>query len=150
MAGNYRQLSDYTSEYRETRSIGKRKLLTPDEILRLPLDNALIILQGQKVLKVEKYDYTLHPDAAKLVPCKSRDYIPKWRETEEQETDYMPMPPKQKRRRRKTAAIPDLPVPQPDPLYSSNPIPKSEDVIVPSDFPEEPDMIPIDKDSIMS
>lgn len=144
------RVSDYTPEYRETRSIGKRKLLTPDEILRLPLDNALIILRGQKVLKVEKYDYTLHPDAAKLLPCKSRDYIPKWREIEEQETDYMPMPPKQKRGHRKTAAIPDLPVSQPEPLYTSDPIPEPEDIMVPSDFPEEPDMIPIDKDSIMS
>lgn len=57
------RVSDYTPEYRQTKSIGKRKLLTPDEILRLPLDTALVILRGQKVLKVEKYDYTLHPDA---------------------------------------------------------------------------------------
>lgn len=31
------RVSDYTPEYRQTRSIGKRKLLTPDEIQRLPL-----------------------------------------------------------------------------------------------------------------
>ena len=38
------RVSDYTPEYRQTKSIGKRKLLTPDEILRLPLDTALVIL----------------------------------------------------------------------------------------------------------
>lgn len=57
------RVSDYTPEYRETHSIGKRKLMTPDEVLRLPLDQALIILRGQKVLKVGKYDYTLHPES---------------------------------------------------------------------------------------
>ena len=44
------RVSDYTPEYRQTRSIGKRKLLTPDEIQRLPLNKALIILRGQKIL----------------------------------------------------------------------------------------------------
>lgn len=73
------RVSDYTPEYRQTRSIGKRKLLTPDEILRLPLDTALIILRGQKVLQVEKYDYTLHPDAQKLIPRKASEHIPEWR-----------------------------------------------------------------------
>ena len=37
--------------------------MTADEVLRLPLDEALIILRGQKVLKVGKYDYTLHPES---------------------------------------------------------------------------------------
>lgn len=47
------RVSNYTPEYRETSSVGKRKLLTPDEVLRLPLDQALVILRGQKILKVE-------------------------------------------------------------------------------------------------
>jgi len=46
------RVSDYTPEYRQTKSIGKRKLLTPDEILRLPLDTALVILRGPKSRKV--------------------------------------------------------------------------------------------------
>ena len=43
------RVSNYTPEYRETSSVGKRKLLTPDEVLRLPLDQALVILRGQKI-----------------------------------------------------------------------------------------------------
>ena len=70
-------MSNYTPDYRETSSIGKRKLLTPDEVLRLPLDKALVILRGQKVLKVDKFDYTLHPDSKKLTPCKAVEHIPK-------------------------------------------------------------------------
>ena len=73
------RVSDYSPDYRKTQSIGKRKLLTPDEILRLPLDTALIILRGQKILKVKKYDYTLHPDSNKLVSRKATDHIPHWR-----------------------------------------------------------------------
>ena len=70
------RVSDYTPEYRETHSIGKRKLMTPDEVLRLPLDQALIILRGQKVLKVGKYDYTLHPESKKLSLCRASDHVP--------------------------------------------------------------------------
>ncbi len=70
------RVSDYTPEYRQTSSIGKRKLLTPDEVLRLPLDKALVILRGQKVLKVDKFDYTFHPESKKLIPTKAVDHIP--------------------------------------------------------------------------
>ncbi len=83
------RVSDYTPEYRETHSVGKRKLLTPDEVLRLPLDQALIILRGQKVLKVEKYDYTLHPESSRLKPCRAIEHKPAWRQKpEEEEPDF--------------------------------------------------------------
>jgi len=72
------RISDYTPEYRETSSIGKRKLMTMDEVLRLPVEKALVILRGQKVLKVDKYDYTLHPESKKLVPSKAANHIPDW------------------------------------------------------------------------
>ena len=95
------RVSDYTPEYRETHSIGKRKLLTPDEVLRLPLDEALIILRGQKVLKVGKYDYTLHPESRKLKESRSSDHIPEWRRLPESpEPDFSRLvkpEPKQKR-----------------------------------------------------
>jgi len=79
------RITDYTPEYRETNSVGKRKLLTPDEVLRLPLDEALIILRGQKVLRVEKYDYTLHPESRKLHSCRAVDHIPEWASHKESE-----------------------------------------------------------------
>lgn len=70
------RISDYTPEYRETSGVGRRKVLTMDEVLRLNIDKALIIIRGQKVLKVDKYDYSLHPESAKLHDCKASSYIP--------------------------------------------------------------------------
>ncbi len=73
------RVTDYTTEFKEARSIGKRKLMTPDEILRLPVNEALVIMRGQKVLKVKKYDYTNHPHAKLIVKKKASTHIPKWR-----------------------------------------------------------------------
>lgn len=70
------RISDYTPEFRESSGVGKRNVLTMDEVLRLPIDEALVILRGQKVLKVDKYDYSKHPEAEKLTPCKASDYFP--------------------------------------------------------------------------
>lgn len=93
------RVSDYTPQYRETNSIGKRKLMTPDEVLRFPLDQALIILRGQKVLKVEKYDYTLHPESKKLISCRANDHVPKWRNLPDAEETYFPNFSKNKQRK---------------------------------------------------
>ena len=73
------RMTDYTPEYRETNSVGRRKLMTADEVLRMPLDEALIILRGQNVFKVKKFDYTRHPESRKLKKCKATAYIPDWR-----------------------------------------------------------------------
>ncbi len=162
------RVSDYSPEYRKTQSIGKRKLLTPDEILRLPLDTALIILRGQKVLKVQKYDYTLHPDAKKLVTRKAAEHIPKWREEgKTEEYDYLPKPPPKPRRQRNgfsaSTSAPRKPLAVSAPamptqatqkhIYQEPPDPDSSDLLSDSlDNPwtDEPEMVPLDKNSIMS
>lgn len=61
------RMSDYVPDYSETSSVGKRKLLLPDEILRFPLNQALVIIRGQKVLRVRKFDYSRHPDRKSVV-----------------------------------------------------------------------------------
>lgn len=73
------RISNYTPEYRETTGVGKRKLLTMDEVLRLPIHKALIIIRGRKLLMVDKCDYTHHPNSKKLSPCKASTHIPEWR-----------------------------------------------------------------------
>ena len=73
------RMTNYTPSHRETSSIGKRKLLTPDEVLRLNRDDALVIFRGQKVLKVKKFDFIKHPESRKMRDCNARDYIPNWR-----------------------------------------------------------------------
>ena len=72
------RISNYTPEYRETSGVGKRKLMTMDEVLRMDIDKALVILRGKKVLEVDKYDYSKHPEAKKLRPAKAASHIPAW------------------------------------------------------------------------
>lgn len=77
------RMTDYTPDYKETSSVGRRKLMTADEVLRMPLEEALIILRGQNVFKVRKFDYTKHPESRKLKKRKAVEYIPAWRKAEE-------------------------------------------------------------------
>ena len=63
-------------QYRETDGLGRRRLLTPDEILRFPNDELLIILRGENVLRAKKFDYTGHPYAKRLVPSSIFEYNP--------------------------------------------------------------------------
>ena len=65
------RVSNYTPEYRETSGVGRRKLMTMDEVLRMDIDKALILIRGKNVLEVDKYDYSKHPEAKKLRPSKA-------------------------------------------------------------------------------
>mgnify|MGYP001864003792 CR=1 FL=1 len=146
------RISDYTPEYRQTSSVGKRKLLTPDEVLRLPLDNALVILRGQKVLKVEKFDYTLHPESRKLRPRKAAEHIPEWsRLPTQEEPDFIrmvkPKPaegPAQRKKKDRAPIQPASPIGQPNEKATS---PASPDALVSED---DCFFVPTDKESIMS
>lgn len=70
-------VSQMIPQYRQNEGEGKRRLLTPDEILRLPNEEMLVIIRGQNLLKLEKFDYTRHPMAKDLVACSIQDYHPK-------------------------------------------------------------------------
>lgn len=76
------RISNYTPEFRETNGVGKRPVLTPDEVLRFPIDQALIIIRGMKALRVDKFDYSKHPEYRKLKSCKASSYTPEWRKQE--------------------------------------------------------------------
>lgn len=82
------RISNYTPEYRETSGVGRRKLMTMDEVLRMDIDKALVILRGKKVLEVDKYDYSKHPEAKKLRPSKAASHIPAWRREQSAETAH--------------------------------------------------------------
>ena len=128
------RISNYTPEFRETSGIGKRPVLTPDEVLRLPITQALVIIRGQKVLKVDKMDYSKHPESKKLRSCKSSAHIPEWRQLEQEQpaAPVTPPPP---------PAAPKKPVrkkPKPPKSSAKDTAPTPEGVIT------------IDKDSILS
>ena len=70
---------DFLPQTQLTSSVGKRAVLTVDEVLRLPLDETVIVLRGQNILKLKKYRFHDHPDfksvkAAK--PITISDYVP--------------------------------------------------------------------------
>lgn len=134
--GSWR-ISNYTPEYRETSGVGRRRVMTMDEVLRLDVDRALVIIRGKKVLEVDKYDYSRHPEAKKLQASKASAHIPTWRRAlESAPTQPVPAPiPKKKPARRK---------PQPP----SPPSPAPSGTCVPSKS-TAPAIIAASKDSIM-
>ena len=89
--------------------------MTPDEVLRLPVEEALVILRGHKVLKVRKMDYSLHPAYKQLRECKASAHIPEWRNTvPETPATVVPAtppvsktPPKRRGRKPKTVVVAD-------------------------------------------
>ena len=102
------RVSNYTPQYRETSGVGKRRLFTMDEVLRLDLDKALVIIRGRNILEVNKYDYSKHPESKRLRPSKASAHIPAWRKNKEQ--------------RVKTSAVPKQQNPPPSPA----PVPVSQ------------------------
>lgn len=98
------RISNYTPEYRETSGVGKRKLLTMDEVMRLPITKALVIIRGKKLLQVDKCDYTRHPESQKLKSCKASAHIPDWTKQSVKEVDDAPILPKKPGRKKKPAA----------------------------------------------
>ena len=87
---------DFLPQTQLTSSVGKRAVLTVDEVLRLPLDEAVIVLRGQNILKLKKYRFHDHPDfksvkAAK--PITISDYVPEmsaFYEHTEGQASYIP------------------------------------------------------------
>ena len=115
------RISNYTPEYRETSGVGKRKLMTMDEVLRMDVDRALVIIRGKNVLEVDKYDYSKHPESKKLRPSKAASHVPLW-QSERQEAEQPPSPAAAKPKRPKapakkavSAKPPAPPKPEPSP-----------------------------------
>lgn len=89
------RISNYTPEYRETSGVGRRKLYTMDEVLRLDIDRALVILRGKNVLEVDKYDYSNHPEAKKLKASKASSHVPDWQKNQHSQKPKKPGAKKQ-------------------------------------------------------
>lgn len=54
--------------YRHSEGAGRRKLLTPDEVMRVPREQMLLMVTGQQILKLDKFDYTRNPESNKFKP----------------------------------------------------------------------------------
>jgi len=58
--------------FRHSEGAGRRKLLTPDEVMRLPQNEMLVMLNHEQILKLEKFDYTRNPESKKFKPISIR------------------------------------------------------------------------------
>ena len=136
------RISNHTPEYRETSGVGKRPVLTPDEVLRLPIKQALVIIRGQKVLKVDKMDYSKHPEASKLRSCKASAHIPEWRRLEQEQPKPSAAQPKPQ------APAPKKPVKKKPKAASTSTNTKQTAAVPTAEAPNG--IITTDKDSILS
>ena len=136
------RISNYTPEYRETSGVGTRPVLTPDEGLRLPIKQALVIIRGQKVLKVDKMDYSKHPEASKLRSCKASAHIPEWRRLEQEQPKPSAAQPKPQ------APAPKKPVKKKPKAASTSTNTKQTAAVPTAEAPNG--IITTDKDSILS
>ena len=57
------------------------ELLLNTELTEESKDRAIHLARGNKVLQVDKYDYTNHYEAKKLRDCKASAHIPEWRKS---------------------------------------------------------------------
>lgn len=130
------RISNYTPEYRETSGVGKRKLMTMDEVLRMDIDRALVILRGKKVLEVDKYDYSKHPESKKLRASKAASHIPAWQSEQQKAAQAAaPAPAKPKPPRPKAPAKKAAPAKPPAPPKPPKPEPTPP---APAEAPREP------------
>lgn len=65
-------------QYRHTEGQGRRRLLTPDEVLRLPNTEMLCVIRGCNVLKLTKLDFTKHPMSRQMRKASIFVYYPKY------------------------------------------------------------------------
>lgn len=101
-------------QYRESKGQGKRKLLTPDEVLRLPHEEMLVIIRGQNLLKLNKFDYTRHPMSKEMIRTSILDYSPRFQFAPPPQTEIEKPPevkPKRQTRSRKLSRA-DSPPPE--------------------------------------
>ena len=54
--------------------------MTPDEILRIPPDEELVFIRGQKVFRAHRFDYSKHTHYNKLKNTKSIYHEPAWKQ----------------------------------------------------------------------
>ena len=94
-------LAQVIPQYRRMEGHGRRRLLTPDEVLRLPNEEMLCIIRGHNVLKLDKLDYTKHPMSKKIIRKSILDYNPAPPVTQSHNAEPVQEAPQKKKSSRK-------------------------------------------------
>ena len=82
-----------TRPYSETKSNYSRPLMMPDEVLRLPNEESIILLRGQKPIKLYKLTPEEMPQFHKLRRTLISDHNPLWRQGDVSKRKVPPAPP---------------------------------------------------------
>lgn len=79
------RVTDYTSDFAQSEGLGKRLVLTPDEVMRLrepteedPFGQGLLWVGGSRPLKIRKAMFWTHPESKKFEKTIASQHIPKW------------------------------------------------------------------------
>lgn len=73
-----------TRAYSQTRSNTQRELMQPDEILRLDTEKCIALFNHHKPALLYKLTPEELPGYSDLQPCRVKDYVPAWKQREEQ------------------------------------------------------------------
>lgn len=76
--------------FRHSEGTGRRKLLTVDEVERLEPEKMLVMLRGQQILEIDKFDYTRNPESGRFKPV----YIKGLEEVPQVPSEPMNSPPR--------------------------------------------------------
>ena len=101
-----------TRPYSQTKSNTQRVLMLPDEILRMDNRECLVLLRGQKPLRLYKIIPDEHPSFGQLRDVRISDYFPHWRQ-EETKPAPSPAAPKEAVPSERTMPAP-APAPEPE------------------------------------
>lgn len=73
-------ITRFSAEYRQSQGVGKRMILTQDEVLTMGKDNsmrAIIIMKDQPILMCEKFDFERDPASKRWEPFSMNDFNPR-------------------------------------------------------------------------
>ena len=87
-----------TRPYSQTKSSTQRDLMQPDEVLRLPNEQCLVMLRGQKPLLLYKIVPEEFPEFITMHAARIVDYVPEWRQKETAPPSHTPPEPQPSKR----------------------------------------------------
>ncbi|MEZ0536016.1 VirD4-like conjugal transfer protein, CD1115 family [Caldicellulosiruptoraceae bacterium PP1] len=82
-------LEGLTEVERITQSVGKRPLLTPDEVYKLDNSKAIVMLRGKKPLMVDKVDISTMKESKQLISKGISTYVKEWNSPQPVETQQL-------------------------------------------------------------
>lgn len=115
-----------TRPYSQTKSNTQRPLMYPDEIMRMDNQECLVLLRGQKPLRLYKIISDEHPSFGQLRDVKVSDYVPRWRQ-EEEKPKSKPSPSPEPSREQPTTPVEQQSEPPVPPSPAPSPTPQEED-----------------------